>query len=122
LSISRINPPKFGGGLKSESDPRGIGSAFHGTGAGIGQKGTFFKGLSVDVHIHMMTHAIPNPFGITLPAMVVLTVNKVMFVVHGLFFTHPGPTMRTVNILNVFFFHENLNYSSRFMGLCMGNP
>jgi hypothetical protein len=33
LSMSRINPPKFGGGLKSESN------------AEIGQKGTFCKGL-----------------------------------------------------------------------------
>jgi hypothetical protein len=33
LSISRINPPKFGGGLKFESDEK------------IGQKGTFYKGL-----------------------------------------------------------------------------
>jgi hypothetical protein len=32
-SISRINPPKFGGGLKFEPD------------AGIGQKGAFRKGL-----------------------------------------------------------------------------
>jgi len=36
LSISRINPPKYGGGLKFESDPREIGSAFHGAGADIG--------------------------------------------------------------------------------------
>jgi hypothetical protein len=34
LSILRINPPKFGGGLKFEPD------------AGIGQKGAFCKGLS----------------------------------------------------------------------------
>jgi hypothetical protein len=45
LSISRINPPKFGGGLKSESDPRGIGYAFHGAGVEIEQKGAFCKGL-----------------------------------------------------------------------------
>jgi len=45
LSILRINPPKFGGGLKFESDPRGMGYAFHGAGAGIGQKGAFCKGL-----------------------------------------------------------------------------
>ena len=105
MSISRINPPKFGGGLKSEFDLGGIGSAFHGAGAEIGQKGTFFKGLSVDVHVHMMTHAIPNPFGITFPAVVVLTVNKVVFVVNGFIFTHPDPAVRTVNILNIFFFH-----------------
>jgi hypothetical protein len=46
LSILRINPPKFGGGLKFEPDPRGIGYAFHGAGAGIGKKGAFCKGLS----------------------------------------------------------------------------
>jgi len=33
LSISMVNPPKFGGGLKFEPDPREIGFAFHGTGA-----------------------------------------------------------------------------------------
>jgi hypothetical protein len=61
-----------------------------------------------------MTHTIPNPFGVTLPAMVVLTVNKVVFVVHGLFFSHPHPAVRTVNILNVFFFHENPKNKSEF--------
>jgi hypothetical protein len=45
LSISRINQPKFGGGLKFEPDPRGIGFAFHRAGTGIGQKGVFFKVL-----------------------------------------------------------------------------
>ena len=29
LSILRINPPKFGGGLKFKPDPKGIGPAFH---------------------------------------------------------------------------------------------
>jgi hypothetical protein len=33
LSISRINPPKFDGGLKFELDPREIGFAFHRAGA-----------------------------------------------------------------------------------------
>jgi len=46
LSISRINPQKFGGGLKFGSDPKGIGSAFHGASAEIGQKGRFYKGLA----------------------------------------------------------------------------
>jgi hypothetical protein len=41
LSILRINPPKIGGGLKFESDPRGIGYAFHGAGADIGKKDSF---------------------------------------------------------------------------------
>jgi hypothetical protein len=36
LSISRINPPKFGGGLKFEPD------------TGIGQKRVFFKGLAIE--------------------------------------------------------------------------
>jgi hypothetical protein len=35
------------------------------------------------IHIHMMTHAIPNTLGITVSAVVVLTVNKVVFVVNG---------------------------------------
>jgi len=43
-SISRINPPKFGGGLKFESDPREIGYAFHGAGADIGGKNSFRSG------------------------------------------------------------------------------
>jgi len=37
LSISRINPPKFGGGLKFEPN------------AGIGQKWAFFKGLTLSL-------------------------------------------------------------------------
>jgi hypothetical protein len=44
--ISRINPPKFGGGLKVESDPRGIGYAFHGAGADIGEKDSFRSGTT----------------------------------------------------------------------------
>jgi len=73
--------------------------------AGIEQKGMFFKGLSMDIHVHMMTHTIPYPFGVAFPAMVMLTINKVVFVVHGIFFLHSDSAMRTVNILNVFFFH-----------------
>jgi hypothetical protein len=48
-SILRINPPKFGGGLKFEPGPRGIGSAFHRAGrnlsasGGLGKKGLFAK-------------------------------------------------------------------------------
>jgi hypothetical protein len=44
VSISRINPPKFGGGLKFESDPRGVGYAFHGAGVDISGKGSFRSG------------------------------------------------------------------------------
>jgi len=47
LSILRINPLKYGGGLKFESDPRGMGYAFHGACAGIGQKEAFCKGLEI---------------------------------------------------------------------------
>jgi hypothetical protein len=39
LSISRINPPKFGGGIKFEPYLRGIGFAFHRASAELGQKG-----------------------------------------------------------------------------------
>jgi hypothetical protein len=46
LSISRIEL-KLHFVQNVEPDPRGIGYAFHGAGAGIGQKGTFFKGLSM---------------------------------------------------------------------------
>jgi hypothetical protein len=63
----------------------------------------------MDIHVYMMTHTIPNPFGITFPTMVVLTVNKVVLVVHSLIFTHPDPAVSTVNIFNVFFFHQSLN-------------
>ncbi len=38
---------------------------------------------SMHVHIHVMTHAIPNTLGIAVSAVVVLTVNKVVFVVNG---------------------------------------
>jgi len=45
-SILRINPPKVGGGLKLESDPRGIGYTFHRASKEIGPKGGFCnKGL-----------------------------------------------------------------------------
>jgi hypothetical protein len=56
-----------------------------------------------------MTYTIPYTLGITFPAVIVLTVNKVVLVVNGFIFTHPDPTVRTVNILNGFFFHENLD-------------
>jgi hypothetical protein len=52
----------------------------------MGQKGTFFKGLSVDIHVCVMTHAIPNTIRITVLAMVVLTVKKSVFVVNGFLF------------------------------------
>jgi len=39
--ISRINPPKFGGGLKFESNPGEIGCAFHRASADIGEKDSF---------------------------------------------------------------------------------
>jgi hypothetical protein len=45
--MSRINPPKFGGGLKFEFDPRRIGYAFHGKGADIGEKNIFIQALSI---------------------------------------------------------------------------
>jgi hypothetical protein len=45
-SISRINPPKFGGGLKFESDPREICSAFHRAGVDIGGKDSFRSGTT----------------------------------------------------------------------------
>jgi hypothetical protein len=75
----------------------------------------FLKGLLVDIHIHMMTHTIPNPLGITFPAVVVLTVNQVVLVIYGFILAHPGPAVGTVNILNVFFFHENPKIKINFL-------
>jgi hypothetical protein len=49
-SILRINPPKHGGGLKFELDPRGIGFAFHRASEEIGHKGGLCKGLNKTVH------------------------------------------------------------------------
>ena len=49
LSISRIKL-KLHFVHNVETDPREIGSAFHGAGAEIGQKGAFCKGLSVVSH------------------------------------------------------------------------
>jgi hypothetical protein len=60
----------------------------------------------MDVHVNMMTHTIPHPFGITFPAVVVVPVNKVVLVVNGIIFGHTGATVRAVDILNVFFFHD----------------
>ena len=105
-------------GLKSESD------------AEIGQNGTFFKGLSVDIHICIVTHAIPNTFGITVFTMIVLSVKKSVFVVNGFIFTHPHPTVCTVYILNIFFLHEKIDsacfmknfYEISGLGLCIGSP
>jgi hypothetical protein len=45
-SISRSTPPKFGSGLKFESDPREIGSAFHGASVDIGGKDRFRSGTT----------------------------------------------------------------------------
>ena len=59
----------------------------------------------MDVHVYMMTHTIPHPFGVTVPAVIVLAVNKVVLVVDSFLFTNPGATVRTVNVLNIFFVH-----------------
>ena len=39
--------------------------------------------MLMHIHIHMMTHTIPNTLRITVSTMVVLTVNKVVFIVNG---------------------------------------
>jgi hypothetical protein len=44
LNISRINPPKFDGGLNFYTDLREIVFAFHGAGADIGKKNCFRSG------------------------------------------------------------------------------
>jgi hypothetical protein len=47
VSISRINPPKFGGGLKFEPD------------TGIGQKRAFFKGLILTIYLEFHINTFP---------------------------------------------------------------
>jgi hypothetical protein len=46
VDIPGINPPKFGGGLIFELNPREIGSAFHRAGAQIGQNNHLWAGNS----------------------------------------------------------------------------
>jgi hypothetical protein len=60
----------------------------------------------MNLEIRVMTHAIPDPLGIAIPAMVVLTVNQSVLVTNGLFQTQPGVTVRTSDITNIFFFHD----------------
>jgi hypothetical protein len=73
LSILRINPPKFGGGLKFESD------------AGIGQKGVFCKSLACsyryiwdDLYIIFFGYA-ASFIGISLP--ITADLKSIIFVV-----------------------------------------
>jgi hypothetical protein len=60
----------------------------------------------MNVHVRVVTHTIPNAFGIALTAMVVLTVKQPVFVVNSLLQGQPGITVCTCNILNSFFFHH----------------
>ena len=59
-SILRINPPKFGGGLKFESDPGEIGFIFHRANTEIGQKGTFYKGLTLPILLFKIEQGLFN--------------------------------------------------------------
>jgi hypothetical protein len=52
----------------------------------------------MDIHVHVVTHTIPDPFGIAVSAVVVVTVNEVVFVVNGVLFENSGSAMRTSDI------------------------
>ena len=65
--------------------------------------------MSVHVHIHMVTHAIPNTFGIAVPAVVVLTVNQCVLVVDRFLQAYPDATVRTVDMSRLLFLHDFQN-------------
>ena len=56
--------------------------------------------------IRVVTQAIPITTGITFLAVVVLSIQKPVFVVDCLVQTYPRPTVGTVNIFNFLFFHD----------------
>ena len=79
----------------------------------------------MSLHVRVVTHTIPNAFGIALTAMVVLTVKQSVFVANSLLQRQPSITVCTCNILNSFFFHPGFSISthpSGCLGLCIGNP
>jgi hypothetical protein len=74
----------------------------------------------MNLHIRVMTHAIPDSIGIALPAMEVLAVEKPVLVIDGLFKTYPGITVRTVDVSNLLFFHVQLGSFLAFLGFVHG--
>jgi len=56
IDIPRINPPKLGGGLIFEHNPREIGSAFHRAGEDIGQN----SHLWIDTKLFLGTFYLPS--------------------------------------------------------------
>lgn len=59
---------------------------------------------SMDLEVRVMTHAIPHPLGITLPAMVVLPVKQPVLIMNGFVQTHTNITVCTVHISNILLF------------------
>ena len=60
----------------------------------------------MDLKVRVVTHAVPNTLGITLPAIVVLPVKQSVLVLNGFIQTHTSITMRTVHITNLLFFQR----------------
>lgn len=61
---------------------------------------------SMNLKVRVMTHTIPDAFGIAGWAMVVLTVKQSMLVTDGLLQRYPSITVCTCDILNTIFFHH----------------
>ena len=74
----------------------------------------------MNLHIRVMTHAIPDPIGIAVPAMEVLAVEQSVLVMNGLIQEYPGITVRTVDISNLLFFHLQLGSFLAFLGFVHG--
>jgi late competence protein required for DNA uptake (superfamily II DNA/RNA helicase) len=64
---------------------------------------------SMHLKICVVTQAIPITPGITFLAVVVLSIQKPVFVVDCLVQTYPRPTVGTVNIFNFLFFHDGVS-------------
>ena len=58
--------------------------------------------------IRVVTQAIPITPGITFSAVIVLAIQKPVFVVNCFVQTYALPTVGTVNIFNFLFFHDSL--------------
>jgi hypothetical protein len=65
------------------------------------------------LHIHIMTHAIPNALGIAVTTMIVLSVYQPVLVMNGFLKRYLGTTMGTTDILSIFFFHWHSSVGDR---------
>jgi hypothetical protein len=62
--------------------------------------------VSMNFHIGVVAHTIPDSLRVAVPAVVVITVNQSVLVDNGLDQGQPSIAMSTCNILNAVFFHH----------------